>query len=152
MVRQRCRQRRRPALRVRASGPAHGGGHRTGELRGTAQPHRRSVRRAVREQRHVLECSGAERDARRRIVRPRFLPYAPPPTSSTRFNFLQLQTSLVVRWEYRVGSTLFLVWTHDRTGTNAGDPNRSWSDEYHDLFSLHPQNTVLLKAAYTISR
>ncbi|HEY7896733.1 MAG TPA: DUF5916 domain-containing protein [Gemmatimonadaceae bacterium] len=82
----------------------------------------------------------------------RFLPYAPPPTSSTRFNFLQLQTSLVVRWEYRVGSTLFLVWTHDRTGTDAGDPNRSWSDEYHDLFSLHPQNTVLLKAAYTISR
>ena len=59
----------------------------------------------------------------------RFNPYAPPAGTATRFNFLQLQSSLVMRWEYRTGSTLFLVWTHDRTGTDAGDPNVSWADE-----------------------
>lgn len=80
----------------------------------------------------------------------RFESYTPPAGTSTRFNFLQLQSSLVMRWEYRTGSTLFLVWTHDRTGTDAGDPNRSWGDEYHDLFALHPQNTVLIKMAYAI--
>lgn len=82
----------------------------------------------------------------------RFLPYTPPTASPTRFNFLQLQSSLVVRWEYRVGSTLFFVWTHDRTGSDSDDPNRSWGGEYHDLFALHPLNTVLVKVAYTISR
>jgi hypothetical protein len=74
----------------------------------------------------------------------------PPAGTPTQFNFLQLQSSLVMRWEYRTGSTLFLVWTHDRTGTDAGDPNRSWADDYHDLFALHPQNTVLIKIAYAI--
>ena len=82
----------------------------------------------------------------------RFKPYAPPAGTATQFNFLQLRSSLVMRWEYRTGSTLFLVWTHDRTGTDAGDPNRSWSDEYQDLFSLHPDNTVLIKMSYAISR
>ena len=82
----------------------------------------------------------------------RFQPYAPPAGTSTRFNFLQFQSSLVMRWEYRTGSTLFLVWTHDRTGSDSGDPNRSWADEYHDLFAFHPQNTVLIKMAYAMGR
>jgi len=80
----------------------------------------------------------------------RFAPFAAPAGTALHFNFLQLQSSLVMRWEYRTGSTLFLIWTHDRTGSDAGDPNRSWADEYRDLFSLHPQNTVLIKMAYAI--
>ncbi len=36
------------------------------------------------------------------------------------FNFLQFQSNLVVRWEYRPSSTVFLVWSQGATG--AGDP------------------------------
>jgi len=31
------------------------------------------------------------------------------------FNFRQLHTNLVFRWEYLPGSTLFLIWSHGRT-------------------------------------
>ena len=31
------------------------------------------------------------------------------------FNFLQYRANLVVRWEYKPGSTLFVVWNKERT-------------------------------------
>ncbi|NIU78657.1 MAG: hypothetical protein GWN71_35435, partial [Gammaproteobacteria bacterium] len=31
------------------------------------------------------------------------------------FNFKQLRSNLVLRWEYRPGSTLFLVWSQGRS-------------------------------------
>src|SRR5690606_36591011 len=31
------------------------------------------------------------------------------------FNFKQLRTNAVLRWEYRPGSTFFLVWSQGRT-------------------------------------
>jgi hypothetical protein len=36
------------------------------------------------------------------------------------FNFRQLRSNLVVRWEYRPGSTLFAIWSHGRTSEAAG--------------------------------
>jgi hypothetical protein len=30
------------------------------------------------------------------------------------FKFQQLRSNFVVRWEYKTGSTLYFVWTHNR--------------------------------------
>ena len=58
----------------------------------------------------------------------RFVTYAHPAGTSLGFNVLQLRSNNVVREEFRPGSTLFAVCTHDRDGYEA--------------------NTFLLKPAY----
>jgi len=32
------------------------------------------------------------------------------------FSFMEFRSNLVFRWEYKLGSTLYLVWAHDRSG------------------------------------
>ena len=58
----------------------------------------------------------------------------------------------MVRWEYRPGSTLFVVWQHGRQDFSGAADNRSWGAEYNDLFGLHPDNTFLVKCAYWLNR
>ncbi len=82
----------------------------------------------------------------------RFRPYTPPPNSETAFKFTQLRTNAVVRWEYRPGSTMFLVWTHGRQESDDGSVRQSWSRDYRDLFALHPENTFLIKIAHWLNR
>lgn len=82
----------------------------------------------------------------------RFRPYVPPASSQTSFKFTQLRTNAVARWEYRPGSTLFLVWAHGRQDSSNDTRNRSWARDYRDLFELHPDNTFLIKVAYWLSR
>lgn len=69
-------------------------------------------------------------------------------------DFKQLRSNAVLRWEYRPGSALFLVWSHGRD--LAGDePARLglWPGrDFSDLFALHPQNTVAVKLSYWMSR
>jgi hypothetical protein len=81
----------------------------------------------------------------------RYKPYAVPAGSSMQFDYIQLRTNAVMRWEYRPGSALFLVWTH---GRERGSDVRqgSWSDDYRDLFQLHPDNTFLIKVAYWLNK
>jgi hypothetical protein len=82
----------------------------------------------------------------------RFLPYVPPAGADLSFKFTQLRSNSVVRWEYRPGSTLFLVWAHGRNGPPNDNLNESWSRDYRDLFTLHPDNTFLVKLAYWLNR
>jgi hypothetical protein len=82
----------------------------------------------------------------------RFLPYVPPAGADLSFKFTQLRSNSVVRWEYRPGSTLFLVWAHGRNGPPNDNLNESWSRDYRDLFTLHPDNTFLIKLAYWLNR
>ncbi|HWL41104.1 MAG TPA: DUF5916 domain-containing protein [Gemmatimonadaceae bacterium] len=80
----------------------------------------------------------------------RYRPYSEP-TSDAAFNIKQLRGSAVARWEYRPGSTIFLVWTQgrDQDDRNAGTflPVR----DLKDLFGARPDNTLLLKASYWFS-
>jgi hypothetical protein len=80
----------------------------------------------------------------------RYRPFAMP-TDDASFNVKQLHTSAVVRWEYRPGSTLFIVWTEgrDQEDRNAGSfvPTR----DFRDLFGARPDNTVLVKGSYWIN-
>jgi hypothetical protein len=83
----------------------------------------------------------------------RFRPYTPPPEEDTRFKVVELISNSVLRWEYRPGSTLFVVWQHGREGPPANDRFRqSWMRDYRTLFDVHPDNTFLVKVAYWLSR
>ncbi len=66
------------------------------------------------------------------------------------FNFVQFRSNLVVRWEYRMGSTLFFVW---QQGTEGGvDPKQSVFSTLPDLFGNDIRNTFLVKATYRFVR
>jgi len=82
----------------------------------------------------------------------RFAAYTPPPGDDMSFKYTQLRTNSVVRWEFRPGSTLFVVWAHGRDGSGTENMNQSWTQDYRDLFSLHPDNTFLVKLAYWLNR
>ncbi len=78
----------------------------------------------------------------------RFQPFTPPPGSPNAFKFSQLRTNTVLRWEYRPGSTLFLVWAHGREGFTGGESQQSWADDFTNLLNLHADNTFLIKVAH----
>ena len=71
--------------------------------------------------------------------------------SSYDFNFKQFRSNLVMRWEYRPGSTLFLVWGQGREQGNQDLGNFRGIRDYQNLFSAHPANTFLIKASYWFS-
>ena len=66
------------------------------------------------------------------------------------FRVRSLRTNLVVRWEYMPGSTIFLVWNHNRSGFS-NDPNFGALDEFGQLWSDAQQNTFLVKVNYWMS-
>lgn len=67
------------------------------------------------------------------------------------FNFKQFRSNLVMRWEYRPGSTLFLVWGQGREQADRDLGNFGGFRDYQNLFSSHPANTFLIKASYWFS-
>ncbi len=60
------------------------------------------------------------------------------------FNFFQFRSNMVVRWEYSAGSTFYLVWTQDRTGSNSNGMF-DFKDDFTNLFDIHPDNIFLIK-------
>ncbi|MEP7086497.1 MAG: DUF5916 domain-containing protein, partial [Gemmatimonadota bacterium] len=68
------------------------------------------------------------------------------------FNVKQFRSNAVVRWEYRPGSALFLVWTQQRQGDEALAGEQSFGGDYRGLFNLHPNNTFLVKMSYWFNR
>jgi hypothetical protein len=63
------------------------------------------------------------------------------------FNFKQVRSNFVVRWEYRPGSTLYLVWSQGRTGS-AATGDFSYRNDLSDLYKLTPHNVFLVKLSY----
>ena len=60
------------------------------------------------------------------------------------FNFRQFRSNLVLRWEYSPGSTLYVVWSQDRTRDGeTGDFN--FRRDMDDLFEVAPHNVFLVK-------
>jgi hypothetical protein len=67
------------------------------------------------------------------------------------FNVRSLRGNAVLRWEYSPGSTLYLVWTHEREGDDVrGD--FEWSRDVQAMFRAPPTNTVQLKISYWLGR
>ncbi|HYR98795.1 MAG TPA: DUF5916 domain-containing protein [Gemmatimonadales bacterium] len=67
------------------------------------------------------------------------------------FNFKAFNSTAVLRWEYRPGSTLFVVWTQGRGDFAPAMGPQSLKGDFEDLFRLHPNNTFLVKASYWIN-
>jgi hypothetical protein len=66
------------------------------------------------------------------------------------FNFKQFRSNLVIRWEYRPGSLLYLVWSQDLTAEDEyGD--FSLKRDIRDLFQATPDNVYLIKLNYWFS-
>ncbi|HUS32318.1 MAG TPA: DUF5916 domain-containing protein [Kofleriaceae bacterium] len=64
------------------------------------------------------------------------------------FNFGQLRSTMVLRWEYRPGSALFAIWSHGQTADGTG-----LFDLGNDLATLArsaSENIVMVKANYWI--
>jgi hypothetical protein len=77
------------------------------------------------------------------------------------FAIQSLQSNSVLRWQYRPGSTIFLVWTHGRRANPRVNPlarrnrslyERSFRDHVVDALDLFPRNTFTLKVSYTFLR
>lgn len=67
------------------------------------------------------------------------------------FNFKALNANLVLRWEYRPGSTLFVVWNQSRGGSSANGSFSLWRD-MGDLYRLPSVNSFIVKLSYWLGR
>lgn len=66
------------------------------------------------------------------------------------FNVKQFRSNAVLRWEYRPGSTLYLVWSQARDHFNP-DGRFRVGDGMGDLFGSQPENVFMLKASYWLN-
>jgi len=72
------------------------------------------------------------------------------------FAYGAVNLNVVYRWEYRPGSTLFLVWTHTKNRyeerATSADP-AGWSHDFNATFPFRtePGNTLLAKFSYWFS-
>jgi len=70
--------------------------------------------------------------------------------SNPDFDWREFKSNLVVRWEYRPGSTLTAVWSQYRSDWSSTE-GFSPGSQSRALFSAHPDNTVLVKLNYWFS-
>jgi hypothetical protein len=74
-------------------------------------------------------------------------PAIPFTVANPDFNVRSLRGTAVMRWEYRPGSTLFFVWTQQRSGSDVlGDFD--FGRDGRALFRDRPVNVFQLKASY----
>jgi hypothetical protein len=66
------------------------------------------------------------------------------------FNFYQFRSNLVGKWEYRPGSSIYLVWSSDMTGST-GSFRASYGESLNKLFKVFPDNVFLVKLSYWFS-
>jgi Domain of unknown function (DUF5916)/Carbohydrate family 9 binding domain-like len=66
------------------------------------------------------------------------------------FSFRQFRSNLVVRWEYKPGSSLFVVWSQGRTD-QVPETQVGFSPNWSALWAVHPDNVFLVKVSYWFS-
>ena len=66
------------------------------------------------------------------------------------FSFRQFRSNLVVRWEFRPGSSAYVVWSQGRTdGRDRWE--QSFGRNWDSLWSTRPENVFLVKLSYWFS-
>jgi hypothetical protein len=65
------------------------------------------------------------------------------------FSFRQLRSTVVLRWEYRPGSSVFAIWSHGRTSDDV-DGRFDLGRDLRALGSADTENVVMVKANYWI--
>ncbi len=66
------------------------------------------------------------------------------------FTFLSFRSNVVLRWEYKLGSTIFFVWQHGRSDFNTNNRFRL-GPSFGDIFSAPAENTLVVKVNYWLS-
>jgi hypothetical protein len=79
-------------------------------------------------------------------------PAAPFSFDNPSFDARSLIGNVVYRWEYRPGSTLFLVWTQSRSDQLTDVGTLDFTRDRRALFSANPDNIVLVKLNYWLGR
>jgi Domain of unknown function (DUF5916) len=69
------------------------------------------------------------------------------PLTDADFNFRSFRTTNVLRWEFRPGSALFVVWQQGRQ-ENGDDGDFRFGRDFGDLFTAPARNTFLVKFSY----
>jgi len=64
------------------------------------------------------------------------------------FNYASLNSTLLIRWEYMPGSTLYLVWTRVKSDFDNTVNDFDLSRDMDKLFSSGAENVFLIKASY----
>jgi Domain of unknown function (DUF5916)/Carbohydrate family 9 binding domain-like len=73
------------------------------------------------------------------------------------FTYKNLQSNFVTRWEYRPGSTIYLVWSHGRNKRDKMNPLAPYGTSHYeqtipgqigDIFNIFPNNSFMLKFDY----
>jgi Domain of unknown function (DUF5916) len=67
------------------------------------------------------------------------------------FNFKSLKVNAVFRWEWRLGSTLYVVWTDQRQDVRNPGTFRLGRDA-RDLFRAPADDVLMVKVSYWVSR
>jgi hypothetical protein len=67
------------------------------------------------------------------------------------FNVKEFLSNMVARWEYRPGSTLYLVWSQTRH-QSISNGGFDFSRDLADLFGNQPTNVFLLKMSFRLGR
>jgi Domain of unknown function (DUF5916) len=95
--------------------------------------------------REVVDPRNANHDAR-------YAPYAYDfdVYDNPDFNVKSFRTTNVLRWEYKPGSTLFVVWQQAREN-DAVPSGFRFSRDVHDIFGVAPKNVFLVKLAYWLN-
>jgi len=86
-------------------------------------------------------------------------PDGPSDSAATRFTFANpdfrtrsVKVNAVLRWEYRPGSTLFVVWTQSRSGYVPYDGGFDVRRDFErELLLDRPTNVLLVKVNYWLS-
>jgi hypothetical protein len=91
-------------------------------------------------------------DGRSRLFDARYAAYTYnyAPDDNPNFNVKSFRTTNVLRWEYKPGSTLFVVWQQAREN-DAVPGGFRFGRDVHDIFGVPPRNTFLIKLAYWLN-
>ncbi|MCF8346462.1 MAG: carbohydrate binding family 9 domain-containing protein [Bacteroidales bacterium] len=67
------------------------------------------------------------------------------------FGVSEFLSNMVIRWEYRPGSYLYLVWTQSREESESGS-TFGFSKNINRIWNIRPVNVFMLKFSYRIGR
>lgn len=66
------------------------------------------------------------------------------------FSFNEFRSNLVARWEYRPGSSLYVVWEHNRSRQER-TYSPGWGNNLDNMFGFPATNTIMMKLNYWFS-
>jgi hypothetical protein len=69
------------------------------------------------------------------------------------FNFVQFRSNLIIRWEYKAGSEIYLVWSQGNTADALDEMNSPLAGSlWNNVFAEQSRNSFLIKCTYRFLR